>query len=36
MRPTDEVVTRFDITKVRVTSSMRQALDFGIRLITLH
>jgi putative tryptophan/tyrosine transport system ATP-binding protein len=36
MRLTDEVVSQFGITTVMVTHSMRQALDFGGRLIMLH
>ena len=36
MRLTDEVVREFGITTVMVTHSMRQALDFGNRLIMLH
>lgn len=36
MRLTDEVVRQFAITTVIVTHSMRQALDFGSRLMMLH
>ena len=36
MRLTDEVVRQFGITTVMVTHSMRQALDFGSRIIMLH
>jgi putative ABC transport system ATP-binding protein len=36
MRLTDEVVSQFGITTVMVTHSMRQALDFGGRLVMLH
>lgn len=36
MRLTDEVVRQFAITTVMVTHSMRQALDFGSRLMMLH
>jgi len=36
MRLTDSVVRQFDITTVMVTHSMRQALDFGSRIIMLH
>ena len=36
MRLTDSVVGQFDITTVMVTHSMRQALDFGRRIIMLH
>ncbi len=36
MRLTDEVVSEFGITTVMVTHSMRQALDFGSRMIMLH
>jgi putative ABC transport system ATP-binding protein len=36
MRLTDEVVGELGITTVMVTHSMRQALDFGNRLIMLH
>jgi putative ABC transport system ATP-binding protein len=33
---TDNVVRQFEITTVMVTHSMRQALDFGSRIIMLH
>jgi putative ABC transport system ATP-binding protein len=36
MRLTDEIVHHFDITTVMVTHSMRQALDYGSRIIMLH
>jgi putative tryptophan/tyrosine transport system ATP-binding protein len=36
MRLTDNVVRQFDITTVMVTHSMRQALDFGSRIVMLH
>ena len=36
MKLTDEVVRRLDITTVMVTHSMRQALDYGNRIVMLH
>ncbi len=36
MSLTDEIVRRFEITTVMVTHSMRQALDYGSRIIMLH
>jgi putative ABC transport system ATP-binding protein len=36
MKLTDEVVRRLDITTVMVTHSMRQALDYGARIVMLH
>ncbi|HET9715972.1 MAG TPA: ABC transporter ATP-binding protein [Pseudolabrys sp.] len=36
MRLTDSVVRQFEITTVMVTHSMRQALDFGSRIVMLH
>jgi putative tryptophan/tyrosine transport system ATP-binding protein len=36
MTLTDEIVRRFQITTVMVTHSMRQALEFGGRIIMLH
>ena len=36
MRLTDNVVRQFEITTVMVTHSMRQALDFGSRIVMLH
>jgi putative ABC transport system ATP-binding protein len=36
MRLTDAVVRQFEITTVMVTHSMRQALDFGGRIVMLH
>ncbi len=36
MKLTDDVVRRLDITTVMVTHSMRQALDYGNRIVVLH
>ncbi len=36
MRLTDEIVQRFGITTIMVTHSMRQALDYGSRILMLH
>jgi putative ABC transport system ATP-binding protein len=36
MKLTDEVVRRLEITTVMVTHSMRQALDYGNRIVMLH
>jgi putative tryptophan/tyrosine transport system ATP-binding protein len=36
MSLTNEIVGRFRITAVMVTHSMRQALEFGSRIIMLH
>lgn len=36
MRLTDEIVRQFGITTLMVTHSMRQALDFGSRIVMLH
>jgi putative tryptophan/tyrosine transport system ATP-binding protein len=36
MQLTNQIVRAFDITTVMVTHSMRQALDFGDRIIMLH
>jgi putative ABC transport system ATP-binding protein len=36
MKLTDEIVRRLDITTLMVTHSMRQALDYGNRIVMLH
>ena len=36
MKLTDEVVRTFGITTMMVTHSMRQALEFGNRIVMLH
>ncbi len=36
MNLTDEIVRRFELTTVMVTHSMRQALDYGSRVVMLH
>jgi putative ABC transport system ATP-binding protein len=36
MRLTDEIVRRLEITTLMVTHSMRQALDYGNRIVMLH
>jgi len=36
MKLTDEIVRRFAITTVMVTHSMRQALEYGSRIVMLH
>jgi len=36
MKLTDELVRRLEITTVMVTHSMRQALDYGNRIVMLH
>ena len=36
MKLTDDVVRNFGITTLMVTHSMRQALDYGNRIVMLH